>query len=61
VDILNALSTIVGNIGLPVGLVIWGAWFVSTKLWPDHVRIQELQAHALDNLASALTALAEKL
>lgn len=66
---VDALATLVGSIGLPVVLVIGGGWFVIQRvwpalvntIWPDLVRLIELYATALSNVAHALERVAEKL
>lgn len=29
-DITNAIA----QVGLPVGLIVWGIWFLTAKVWP---------------------------
>jgi hypothetical protein len=61
------LANVVGQVGLPIGLIVWGVWFLSSKVWPwftDADRrnldreIEKAKSAALVSLGSAIEALA---
>lgn len=67
---IQAIANVVSQVGLPIGLIVWGVWFISTKVWPwfadpERRRLdRELElgkTAALEALASALTALAQSM
>jgi len=66
---VDILATLVGSIGLPIVLVLGGGLFVVYRvwpalvdvIWPDVVRLVQLYADALSNVAHALERVAEKL
>lgn len=62
------ITTAIGQVGLPVGLVVWGIWFLSVKVWPwivDSDRraldraIEQGKSNALIALAQAIEHMAK--
>ena len=60
-ETINALSALVGNIGLPSVIVIGAGIFIYKRAWPDLMHLGELYATALIKLAGALEKVADKL
>lgn len=67
---LEQVASVIGQVGVPVGLIVWGVWFVSVKVWPwytDPARraadreVEQGKSLALGALARAIEALAETL
>lgn len=67
---LEQVITVIGQVGVPVGLIAWGVWFISVKVWPwytDPTRraadreVEQGKSLALGALARAIEALAETL
>jgi hypothetical protein len=51
---LGELLTAVSQIGFPIFVGVWGIWFITMKIWPDHVKMQVAQTDALQALAKAI-------
>lgn len=54
---LDALLTVVGQVGFPIFVGVWGIWFLTFRVWPDHVNIQMAQSQAMLALAAAIESL----
>lgn len=57
---IESIIAAVGQVGLPVGLIVWGIWFITDRIWPwfsDPVR-RELDRAIERGKSDALTALA---
>jgi hypothetical protein len=57
---LDAILAAIAQVGLPVGLIVWGVWFTTAKVWPwysDPDR-RELDRAIERGKSDALTALA---
>lgn len=60
---------LINSVGVPVILILWGPWFVTTKIWPWWTGDRQHQAHevamatalGLQAIGEGLKALAEKL
>lgn len=58
---MTEITTAIAQVGLPVGLIVWGIWFLSAKVWPW---IADADRRALDRAieqgkSNALIALAQ--
>lgn len=57
---LESIVAAIGQVGLPIGLIVWGIWFITEKLWPwysDPTR-REMDRAVERGKSDALTALA---
>ncbi len=57
---LENIVAAIGQVGLPIGLIVWGIWFLTEKVWPwfsDGTR-REMDRAVERGKADALTALA---
>lgn len=55
---IGPLLQAVSQIGFPIFVGVWGIWFLTFRVWPDHKEMQAAQAAALMRLADATEALA---
>lgn len=67
---LTEIANVVAQTGLPIGLIIWGVWFLTMRVWPwfsDPERraldraVEAGKADALRALAVAISCLSDAL
>lgn len=51
---LGPLLEAVSSTGFPIFVGVWGIWFLTMRVWPDHVKMQAAQTEALNALAKAV-------